>query len=187
MHFFSFCSNIGIIIVYGKQTCLQQGIPNIIILLSHGFTMTLWFQKVHCQRKFGLFYTVCWNKKNYQLNIFKCQKINDILTIVKNICHVSLNFHFFKNFCTLWTVWQSNHIASLKTAMLYQKWARQLLTKCINWHKNSQLLSPLQNKEYQILSAGIYILWLYQYHDSAIHPQRSGLNLTEYLQHFLQT
>ena len=29
------------------------------------------------------------------LNIFKCQKINDFLTIVKKICHVSLNFHFF--------------------------------------------------------------------------------------------
>ena len=42
-----------------------------------------------------------------------------------------------------------------------------------------------KNKRYQISSAGIYILWLYQYHDSAIHPQRNGLNLTEYLQHFI--
>ena len=32
------------------------------------------------------------------LNIFKCQKINDFLTIVKKICHVSLNFHFLKIF-----------------------------------------------------------------------------------------
>ena len=74
--------------------------------------------------------------------------------------------------------------SSLKTAMLYQKWARQLLTQCINWHKNSQSQS-FTNKRFLISSADIYILWLYQYHDSAIHPQRNGLNLTEYLQHFI--
>ena len=121
------------------------------------------------------------------LNIFKCQKINDFLTIVKKICHVSLNFHFFLNFCILWRVWQSNHILPSKQPCCTRSEQDNYWQNVSTGIKILSSSVLYRNKGYQILSAGIYILWLYQYHDSAIHPQRNGLNLTEYLQHFLQT